>query len=220
MTSSIVTENFQDLIGQNYQLILADPPWLYYGDPNKDQAAGKHYNCMSLDELSSIPISEIRAKKSVIYIWSTGPKLKESIDLMQSWGYYYRTVAHVWIKISKSGNVINGQGVRPSFVKQNAEYILVGSTEQKGRTLTLESESIQQVVMHQRPGQVHSKKPDVFRDLIDETYGHIKKVELFCRYPAEGWDSWGNEAKTGPASFQTSKFKTPIEDMDFSDILF
>lgn len=189
----MITKNFNDLIGKNYRLILADPPWLYYGDPNKDQAAGKHYQCMSLEDLSALPVRKIAAPASVLYMWTTGPKLEDSIALIRAWGFNFRTVAHIWVKTSKSGNIIHGQGVRPSFVKQNAEYIIVGSTEKKGRTLPLESESIPQVVLEGRPGNIHSKKPDVFRDLVVETYGDIKRVELFCRFPAEGWDAWGNE---------------------------
>lgn len=26
--------------------------------------------------------------------------------------------------------------------------------------------------------------------------GDIPRVELFCRYPADGWDVWGNEVKS------------------------
>lgn len=189
----MITENFSDLVGQNYRLIYADPPWKYYGDPNKDQAAGKHYDCMTTDELAQIPVREIAHQKSVLYMWSTGPMLKQSIDLIEKWGFHYRTVAHVWVKTSKSGNIIHGQGVRPSFVKQNAEYILVGSTDPKGRTLPLMSESIGQVVLCQRPENMHSRKPDNIRDLIVQTYGNVKRVELFCRFPSDGWDSWGNQ---------------------------
>lgn len=189
----MITKNFNDLIGKNYRLVLADPPWLYYGDPNKDQAAGKHYNCMSLEELAALPIRKIVAPKSVLYMWTTGPKLEESIKLMQLWDFNYRSVAHVWVKTGSNGRVIHGQGVRPSFVKQNAEYIIVGSTDKKGRTLPLESESIPQVILEPRPQNIHSKKPDVFRELIVETFGPVKRVELFCRFPAEGWDAWGNE---------------------------
>ncbi len=190
----MITKNFEELYGRNYQIILLDPPWLYYGDPNKDQAAGKHYNCMSFEELSALPIKRIAAPSAVMYMWATGPKLDESIKLIDALGFYYRTVGHIWIKTSKSGNIIHGQGVRPSFVKQNAEYLLIGSTIKKGRTLPLESESIPQVVLEQRPGNIHSKKPDVFREMIVETFGdHVKRVELFCRFPAAGWDAWGNE---------------------------
>jgi len=190
---NMITNDFNDLVGQNYSIILADPPWLYYGDANKDQAAGKHYNCMSVKELSALPVKDIAAKSAVLYMWTTGPKLEESITLMNNWGFHFRTVAHVWVKTNSAGRVIHAQGVRPSFVKQNAEYILVGSTKKKGRTLSLLSESIPQIVLSQRPLNMHSRKPDVFRTLIEQTFGDVKRVELFCRYPALGWDSWGNQ---------------------------
>lgn len=189
----MITNNFNDLIGNKYQVILADPPWLYYGDPNKNQAAGKHYSCMNLQQLSKLPVKSIAAKDAVLYMWATGPKLEESICLINNWGFKFRTVAHVWVKTTKTGSVIHGQGIRPSFVKQNAEYILVGSMGKPGRTLPLCSESTPQIVLHSRPDNLHSKKPNVFRDLVVETYGDVKRVELFCRFPALGWDAWGNE---------------------------
>ena len=39
----------------------------------------------------------------------------------------------------------------------------------------------------------HSKKPEYFRDLIDELYPTGKRIELFARDTADNWDCWGNE---------------------------
>jgi hypothetical protein len=32
------------LFKRKYRIVLADPPWPYYGDPNKNAAAGKWRN--------------------------------------------------------------------------------------------------------------------------------------------------------------------------------
>ena len=40
----------------------------------------------------------------------------------------------------------------------------------------------------------HSKKPQIFRDLIS-VFGDTK-IELFAREKTEGWDVWGNEVES------------------------
>jgi len=36
-------------------------------------------------------------------------------------------------------------------------------------------------------------KPEHFRKVIEEMYPKAKRIELFARTQAEGWDGWGNE---------------------------
>ena len=38
----------------------------------------------------------------------------------------------------------------------------------------------------------HSKKPDVFREMIDTLYDHGERIELFAREASEKWFVWGN----------------------------
>jgi len=39
----------------------------------------------------------------------------------------------------------------------------------------------------------HSEKPEEFRQIIDTLYPTGKRIELFARKKAEGWDCYGNE---------------------------
>jgi N6-adenosine-specific RNA methylase IME4 len=176
----------------NYKLIYVDPPWHYYGNTDKDQAAGKHYNTMTFEELVALPVPKIIAKTAVMFMWTTGPKLAEAILLMQAWGFHYRCVGYVWIKTSKDGDVIEGQGVRPSFVKQMDEFVIVGSTEPRGRTLPIFTESQAQNIFASR-GE-HSEKPDEARWRLEELFGPIPRLEMFARCRCPGWDAWGFEA--------------------------
>ena len=187
------TNNLEELIGKNYEIVYADPPWKYYGDPDKDQAAGKHYECMSFDALASMPIRKIMAPKAVMFMWATSAKLSDACSLFTEWGFFYRGVFQVWVKTSMGGAIIHGQGVRPSFTKPTAEYLLVGSTEEKGRTFPINTEAMPNVVLAPRPNNVHSKKPGIFRDNIVELLGDRPRVELFAREESAGWDVFGNE---------------------------
>jgi len=193
----MLTKNFNDLVGQKYQIIYADPPWKYYGDPNKSQAAGKHYDCMTFEELSELPVRSIFDKKAVMLMWTTSSKMDESIALIKSWGMYYRGVHQVWVKTTNSGKIINGQGARPSFTKPTCEYLLIASTIKAGRIFPIFSENMANVVLEARPNNIHSRKPAIFRENIVTLFGNdLKKVELFARQNFQSWDAWGNEIAT------------------------
>lgn len=189
----MLTRNFDDLPKNHYQVIYTDPPWKYYGDPNKDQAAGKHYSCMSYKELSDLPVKDLLAKHAVICMWATGPKMQEACNLFSEWGCYFRNVMRVWLKTKKNGELIAAQGARPSFVKQLDEFLLIGSTYQYGRTLPILTEKMNQNVRAPRPNNIHSAKPDIFRDDIVELFGDVRRLEMFARTAHPGWDAWGNQ---------------------------
>lgn len=188
-----VFHNIEEAINSNYNIVYADPPWSYYGDPNKDQAAGKHYKLMSDNEIWSMPVRKICSEKAVLFLWATSPRLDAAIETVKRWGFHYRGIAWVWVKTTNAGKIINGQGVRPSFVKPTVELVLVGSTEKKGRTFPLLTESMPNVILAARPNNKHSKKPEIFRQMITDLLGDRKRIELFARNSAPGWDLFGNE---------------------------
>lgn len=178
----------------HYRIVLADPPWAYWGDPEKDQAAGKHYVCMPTEAISALDVGGIVARPAACFMWATGPKLPEALKVLAAWGFHYRGIAYVWVKTAQDGRIIHGQGVRPTFTKPTTELLLVGTTNPRGRALPLRTEAQGQVVLAPRPGNRHSAKPDVFRERIVELLGDVPRVELFARTAVPGWDRWGLEA--------------------------
>jgi Transcriptional activator, adenine-specific DNA methyltransferase len=176
---------------RRYAVILADPPWSYYGDPNKDQAAGKHYDLMSTADIAALPVRSITAPSAALFLWATGPRLPEAVKVMEAWGFHYRGAHSVWVKTARDGRIINGQGVRPTFTKPTTEFLLVGSTCRRGRPLPIVTEAQSQVVLS--PRGRHSEKPAVFRRRIVELLGDVPRIELFARERVDGWDAWGNE---------------------------
>jgi len=202
---------------RRYKIIYVDPPWHYFGATDKDQAAGKHYNTMTHEELVALPVRQLIEDPGVVFMWATGPKLGEAIDLMRAWGFHYRCIGYVWIKTTKEGKVIEGQGIRPSFVKQmdevvlvgstepvTDEFVIIGSTEPRGRTLKILTESQAQNIF--APRGEHSEKPEEARWRIEELFGDIPRLELFARCQYPGWDVWGLEAD-GPMA--SSEAKSP-----------
>lgn len=184
----MILKEFPD---KQYDVILADPPWNYYGDPNKDQAAGKHYNLLTTEEISEFPVETISKKHSILLLWTTSTKMEESIKVLKSWGFQYRGIAFVWVKTTKEGKIISGQGVRPTLVKPTTEFVIFGSKNRRGRPMRILSESVGQVITASR-GK-HSEKPEEVQDRIEELLGDVTKIELFARRERKDWDVWGNE---------------------------
>lgn len=174
-----------------FDIVLADPPWWYYGSATKDAAAGKHYPLLTQEQLASLPVPDIMSEKAALFLWVTCPRLNYGIDLIRAWNLHYRGVAYVWVKTRKDGTIINGQGVTPTFTKPTTELVLVATTTPRGRPFPIQSLNQPQVVL--APRGAHSAKPPVFRDLIVELCGDRPRVELFARDAAAGWTSWGNE---------------------------
>lgn len=175
-----------------YSVVIADPPWSYFGDPNKDQAAGKHYDLMSTEDIvSTIPMRSLLSKSGVLYLWATSPKLDQAFLCGSGWGLRYIGVAFMWHKTTKAGKVITGQGVRPTITKSNTEYVLAFSYTKRGRPLPILDEGMSQHVYS--PRGRHSEKPREVQDRIALLHGPQRRIELFSREEYAGWDAWGNE---------------------------
>lgn len=171
---------------KKYKIIYADPPWSY-----KDKAlagnrgAGCKYDVMKSKEIATIDVPSIADNDCVLFMWVTMPKLNECFDLIKAWGFEYKTVAFIWIKLNKrSLTPFMGMG---RWTRANAEVCLLAT---KGKPKRI-SASIHSVVM--TPIEAHSKKPDEVRRRIEALMGRSARIELFARQKSEGWDVWGNE---------------------------
>ncbi len=171
------------------QIVVADFPWSYYGDPDKDGAAGKEYALMSDEAVFDFPMADYMMDPGVLFLWATSPKLETAMQAIAEWGLWYRGVAFVWVKTKQDGTTpIGAQGVRPSIVKPTTEFVLAASQKATGRPLPLLDESIRQVVM--APKREHSRKPDEVMERIEQLYPFATpKTELFARYPRQGWQT-------------------------------
>ena len=175
-----------------FDVVVVDPPWDYYGSPDKWAAAGKFYALMSDAEMMALPVPALLAPRALVFMWVTSSTVARAVDYMRAWGLHYRGVAFVWIKTRVDGSPIGAQGVRPSITKPLTEMVLVGSTHAKGRPLPLASEAIRQTIF--APRGAHSAKPEAMQDAIEAMYPAARKVELFARRARLGWTIWGNEA--------------------------
>ena len=70
---------------EKYDIIYCDPPWEYEVNQTfngKKQTTGgaiNHYNTMSVKEMSELPVIGIAAKNCLLYMWTSGPQMKETV---------------------------------------------------------------------------------------------------------------------------------------------
>ena len=169
-----------------YRVIYADPPWEYgnsgiIGETDNYGHVERHYPSMSIDELCAMgeKLKDIILADAVLFLWVTSPLLEECFQVIKAWGFKYKT-SFVWDK------------VRHNFGHYNSvrhEMLLIytrGSCTPDNLQLFDSVQTIERTEMH-------SQKPAEFRTIIDTLYTHGKRIELFAREDAEGWDKWGNE---------------------------
>lgn len=143
-------------IGQ-YSVIYADPPWRY-AQKGLQGAAEKHYPTMGIDELCALPVADLAAPDSVLFLWVTFPQLPEALRLIKAWGFTYKSVAFVWLKKNrKSEGWFYGLGF---WTRGNAEICLLATRGHPKR----QAANVHQFIIS--PIQEHSRKPEEARDKI------------------------------------------------------
>lgn len=177
-----------------YATIVADPPWPYddgFAQADTDgtiRVRPLPYPSMSLKEIAALRVLG-RALKHVgtddcrLFMWTTNRYIGEAFKILRTWEFAYAQTI-VWHKTNPNPN---GGSVAPI----SAEYLLVatrGSPPVAGRWPSS--------VISTPIERAHSKKPDVFLDLV-ETVSPGPYLELFSRRSRFGWDVWGNESLEG-----------------------
>ena len=78
-----------------YPIIYADPPWRY-AQKGLQGAAEHHYPTMSINELCALPVAELAAPDSALFLWATFPQLPEALRLIEAWGFTYAALNQWW----------------------------------------------------------------------------------------------------------------------------
>lgn len=173
-----------------YNIIYADPPWQFNTHSKKGlkRSPESHYQTMSIDAIKRLPIKEIAADDSILFMWLSFPHLNECIEVAEAWGFTYKTVGFVWVKENrKSAGLFTGLGY---WTRANAEICIIAT---RGRPKRVNA-GVHQVVIS--PVEEHSRKPDIVRNRIVDLMGDLPRIELFARQPHPRWDVWGNEVKS------------------------
>ena len=147
---------------KKYSIIYADPPWSYQNRGTR-AAASKHYDTMTIEDIKRMGVGAgggIANEDCVLFMWATFPMLREALDVIEAWGFSYKTVAFNWVKQNRNGTgIFMGLG---NWTRSNSEICLLAT---KGKPKRI-SGSVRSIVLS--PLQQHSRKPAEIRDRIVE----------------------------------------------------
>jgi N6-adenosine-specific RNA methylase IME4 len=176
--------------GRRFGTVLVDPPWRFANRTGKmapEHRRLSRYATMTVAEIAALPVGEIVAPTAHLYLWVPNALLPLGLQVMEAWGFQYKTNV-VWHKLRKDGGS-DGRGVGFYF-RNVTELILFGVHGKNPRTLAPGRRQVNYIGTRKRE---HSRKPD-------EQYAIIQAcspgpyLELFSRGKCRGWAVWGKEA--------------------------
>lgn len=144
-----------------------------------------------MQEISSLPVSEWAAPNCCLFLWVVWPTLPEALQLIEKWGFKYKTCAFSWIKANatqidmfkEETETYMGLGY---WTRANSEVCLLATRGDVRR----KDAGVKQAIIE--PRREHSRKPDCvpgrIMQLVDGPY-----LEMFARTRRDGWDAWGNQ---------------------------
>src|SRR6266852_8809207 len=87
--------------GRRFATILADPPWQFTNKAGKVAPEHKRlsrYGTMKLEEIMTLPVGQLAAPTSHLYLWCPNAMLPEGLAVMKAWDFNYKSNI-VWHKI-------------------------------------------------------------------------------------------------------------------------
>lgn len=174
---------------RRYGAIYADPPWSFrnWSAKGTGRNAVSHYDCMDFDALASLPVQTCAADNSVLFLWATDPLLPKAMELIDAWGFEFKTVAFYWVKLNAAAksdsSYFTGLGY---WTRANPEQCLLATRGKPSRR----AKDVRKLIVDRR--REHSRKPDQVRDRIERLV-EGPYIELFARQSKAGWDCWGNQ---------------------------
>jgi N6-adenosine-specific RNA methylase IME4 len=168
------------LPGGDFTIVYADPPWRII-IISYSRRIENHYPTMDLEEIKKLKIPT--AENAVLFLWSPACIMKDALEVMETWGFNYRTNA-VWVK----------DRIGMGFYFRNQHELLLVGVKGEGAPPSNASERQSSVIQVPR-SPIHSKKPELVYEIIESMYPFNEKIELFARQKRKGWTAWGNEVQ-------------------------
>lgn len=175
--------------GRQYGTILADPPWQFTNRTGKmapEHHRLRRYSTLTLDEICDLPVGQVAADASHLYLWVPNALLPEGLQVLAAWGFTYKSNL-VWHKVRQDGGP-DGRGVGFYF-RNTTELVLFGV---RGSLRTLDPGRSQVNIIRSQKRE-HSRKPDELYEIV-ESCSPGPYLELFARGRREGWYQWGDQA--------------------------
>ena len=173
--------------GGPFDIVLADPPWKFKS--NSQEKPGRnamgHYDCMELDEIMALPVSEIAARDALLLLWVTVPFLPHGLETAKAWGFTYKSEL-MWNKDRP------GTGF---WARNRHEVVLICRRGKFPCRSKGENAPFPDSVIEGQQRQ-HSRKPDALHDMseaVPQWADRDARLEMFARETRPGWIAWGNQ---------------------------
>jgi N6-adenosine-specific RNA methylase IME4 len=166
--------------GRTFGTIYADPPW-QYGNQATRASTDNHYSTMTVEQIAALPVGDLAAPQSHLWLWTTNGFLFECPRLFAAWGFEFKS-SYVWIKPQIGiGN----------YVRNSHEFLLLAV---RGGLVGL-AKDVRSWGQFDRTR--HSAKPERIRMDVVEKVSPGPYLELFGRAVVPGWTVWGNQIDRG-----------------------
>ena len=120
--------------------------------------------------------------------------LRHALDVIEAWGFNYKTVAFYWVKLNQEpgGMFLTGRGTSsPAWASGPAPTRRCACWATRGHPKRRATDVAKLLLA---PRREHSRKPEEaharIERLVDGPY-----LELFARATRPGWDRLGNQAE-------------------------
>jgi N6-adenosine-specific RNA methylase IME4 len=173
--------------GKKFPVILSDPAWTFntYSKKGEGKSPSKHYKTMTIEDICNLPVKEVAAKDSILFLWVYQPLLPEAFKVMNAWGFDYKSIGFVWNKLTKHGKRHMSTGY---YTRAGMEMVLIGRRGNPPRVL---NRGVRQVF--DSKVREHSRKPDEVYDFIEQLY-EGPYLETFARAGyRKDWTKVGDE---------------------------
>ena len=128
-----------------------------------------------------------RRDNCALFLWATDPLLPRAFELIQAWGFEYKTVGFYRVKLNTAAkhdaDYFTGLGY---WTRANPEQCILATRGKPQR----QAKDVRRLVVDKR--REHSRKPDAVRERIERLV-RGPYLELFARETKPGWDCWGNQ---------------------------
>jgi N6-adenosine-specific RNA methylase IME4 len=211
---------FAGLRQHHYRALYVDVPWSYvtWSGKGKAKSPDNHYQTMTLDEIKALPVRELcHPEGAIMHFWVIDSHVKLAMEVIEAWGFTYKTVGFYWAKIGKDdpAKFPIGMGFWTRANPEHAFETYLGENEQEvERSFLATWKQPKRVAMDVRrlilaPRREHSRKPDeIPSEIMRLTHGPY--LELFGRQSHPGWTVWGN---------QNTLFDDPLYEPTLEDLI-
>jgi N6-adenosine-specific RNA methylase IME4 len=159
---------------KHFGAVLCDAPWHFQSWTNgRWKGDGKiftpqkapEYHTMSVEQIAALPVSSVAADDCVLFCWGIWVMLPECLQVIEAWGFTYKTCAFNWVKADIRQHDFfkdsdDGQLGLGYWVRQNSEFCLLAT---RGAPKRLRADVRQGIIERRRE---HSRKPSCVHERI------------------------------------------------------